>query len=87
MPDDSQPGRGLLGLQGVGMVVCCGIPVLLGAGIAVGAAGLALGSGLVAAAGISLGVWAWRRHQTGGPSCDHPAPGRPSGVSGDADSE
>lgn len=86
MPDKARPGRGLLGLLGVGMVVCCGIPVLLGAGIAVGAAGLALGSGLVVAAGIAVGVAGWRRHQPGTPSCDHPAPGGSTGVSGDPDS-
>ncbi|MGH2477932.1 MAG: hypothetical protein ACRDIL_22005 [Candidatus Limnocylindrales bacterium] len=83
---DSQPGRGLLGLLGVGMVVCCGIPVLLGAGIAFGAAGFALGSGLVVAAGIAVGVAGWRRHQAGTPSCDRTAPGGPSGLPGEADS-
>jgi len=46
------------------MVVCCGLPVLLGAGFAIGAAGLALGSGLVVAAGIALVLWGWRRRQT-----------------------
>ncbi len=62
MPNDSRYGW-LVGVLGVSMVVCCGLPVLLGAGIAVGAAGLALGSGLVVVAGALLGVWGWRRHR------------------------
>lgn len=63
MSDSRESNGGLLGLLGVGMVVCCGLPVLLGTGIAIGAAGLALGSGLVAGAGITVGVWGWRRRQ------------------------
>jgi len=62
MSNDRKFG-GLVGVLGVSMVVCCGLPVLLGAGIAVGAAGLALGSGLVVVAGALLGVWGWRRHR------------------------
>ena len=45
------------------VVVCCSLPLLLGAGITVGAAGLALGSGLVVAAGVVLAVWGWRRYR------------------------
>ena len=45
------------------VVVCCSLPLLLGAGITVGAAGLALGSGLVVAAGAVLAVWGWRRYR------------------------
>ena len=56
MSNDSKFG-GLVGVLGVTMAVCCGLPVLLGASIAVGAAGLALGSGLVVVAGALLGVW------------------------------
>ena len=44
-------------------VVCCTLPLLLGAGITLGAAGLALGSGLAVAAGAVLAVWGWRRHR------------------------
>jgi len=62
--DDRESTGGLFGLLGVGMVACCGLPVLLGAGFAIGAAGLALGSGLVVAAGIALVLWGWRRRQT-----------------------
>ena len=46
------------------VVVCCSLPLLLGAGITLGAAGLALGSGLAVAAGAVLAVWGWRRHRT-----------------------
>lgn len=63
MPDNREPTRGMLGLLGAGMVVCCGIPLLLGAGIAVSAAGLAVGSGILVVPGLALGVWAWRRHR------------------------
>lgn len=73
MPNDRKFG-GLVGLLGVSMAVCCGLPVLLGAGIAVGVAGLALGSGLVVAAGAVLGVWGWRRHR-GARDCEVPHSG------------
>ncbi len=45
------------------MIVCCSLPLLLGAGITLGAAGLALGSGLAAAAAAVLAVWGWRRYR------------------------
>lgn len=70
MSNDRKFG-GLVGLLGVSITVCCGLPVLLGAGIAVGAAGLALGSSLVVAAGAALGVWGWRRHR-GARDCEVP---------------
>lgn len=73
MSNDSKFG-GLVGVLGVSMAVCCGLPVLLGAGIAVGAAGLALGSGLVVVAGAVLGVWGWRRHRAAR-GCELPHPG------------
>jgi hypothetical protein len=79
MSDNRESNGGLLGLLGVGMVVCCGLPLLLGAGIAIGAAGLALGSSLIAAAGITLGVWGWRRRQVA-QNCPLPKPGRSAGT-------
>lgn len=82
MSNHRESTGGLLGLVGVGVVVCCGLPVLLGAGIAIGAAGLALGSGLVVAAGIALGMWGWRRHQTA-QTCHLPESGRRASASGD----
>lgn len=63
MPDNRESTGGMLGLLGAGMVVCCGLPLLLGAGIAVSAAGLAAGSSILVVAGIALGVWAWRRRR------------------------
>lgn len=73
MSNDRKLG-GLVGVLGVSMAVCCGLPVLLGAGIAVSAAGLALDSGLVVAAGAVLGVWGWRRHRARH-DCELPHPG------------
>ena len=75
MTDKRESTRGMFGLLGVGIAVCCGLPVLLGAGIAIGAAGLALGSSLVIAAGIAITVWAWRRHQAA-QHCRRPQPPR-----------
>jgi hypothetical protein len=62
---------GLWGLVGVGVVACCGLPVLLAGGIAIGAAGVALGSGLVVAAGAALAVWGWRRRRSA--HCEPPS--------------
>jgi len=73
MSEKRESTRGLFSLLGVGIAVCCGLPVLLGAGIALGAAGLALGSSLVIAAGIALAIWGWRRHQTA-QHCQDPEP-------------
>lgn len=72
MSQNGDRAGGLLGLFGVGMVVCCGLPILLAGGIAIGAAGLALGSGFVVAAGTALAVWGWRRRHHSG-RCDLPA--------------
>lgn len=64
---------GLLGLVGVGIFVCCGLPVLLGAGIAIGVAGIVAGSSLLVLAGGALAAWGWRRRQA--TRCDaRPAP-------------
>jgi hypothetical protein len=78
MSNNREPTGGLLGLLGVGMVVCCGLPLLLGAGIAISAAGLAMGSGLVVALGVAAAVWVWRRRQIA-EHCDLPdvEPSRP----------
>lgn len=72
MSENREPSGGYLGLLGVGMVVCCGLPLLLGAGIAVSAAGIALGSGLIVALGAAAAVWGWRRRQNAD-HCDVPA--------------
>ncbi len=53
--------RGLAGLLAVGLGVCCGFPLLLGAGLGV-AAGLALGSAMVVASGLIAGlIWSYHR--------------------------
>jgi hypothetical protein len=48
--------RELGGLAAVGIAVCCGLPTLLGAGAPGTAAGIVLGSTLVAAIGLTTAV-------------------------------
>lgn len=58
----------MAGLAAVGVGVCCGLPVLLGAGALGAAAGMALGSLLVAAVGLAvsgLGLLRWRLRRPG----------------------
>jgi len=67
---------GLIALGVVGMGVCCGLPVLLSAGLLGAAAGIGLGSWLVIAAGLLVAAvgaarWYQRRNQ---PACDTPEP-------------
>jgi hypothetical protein len=45
------------------MAACCGIPLLLGTGIAVGAIGIVLGSGALVAVGAALAFWSRRRRR------------------------
>lgn len=52
------------------VVVCCTLPLLLGAGMTLGTAGLALGSGLAVAAGAVFAVWGRRRYRAAR-SCEH----------------
>jgi hypothetical protein len=75
MSQNRESTGGLLGLLGVAMLVCCGLPILLAGGIAIGAAGLALGSGVFVAAGIALAGWGWR-HRHNAQRCDLPASDR-----------
>ena len=84
MSDDRAYMGGLFGLLGVGVVVCCGLPVLLGVGFVLGTAGLALGSGLVVIASIALGVWGWRCRQTA-QCCELPELGYRAGPSSGGD--
>ncbi len=65
MSNDRKAAAGGFAALVTSMVACCSLPLLLGAGITLGAAGLALGSGLIAAAGADLAVWGWRRHRAG----------------------
>ncbi len=76
MPNDQKAAAGGLAAIISGAVVCCSLPLLLGAGVTLGAAGLALGSGVAVAAGAVLAVWGWRRHRAAR-SCEvGPAAGR-----------
>jgi hypothetical protein len=57
----------MAGLAAVGLGVCCGLPLVLGAGALSAAAGIAVGSSLVAAIGVALGVIGvvrWRRRRS-----------------------
>ena len=58
---------GLLALLAA-VAVCCGLPLLLGAGLALSAVGLAVGSGAIIA-GAALAVWGWRRRQHAERAC------------------
>jgi hypothetical protein len=64
--------RELAGLAAVGLTVCCGLPVLLGAGALSAAIGIALGSTFVAVLGVAVGIFGlqrWRHRQ----ACQHRA--------------
>lgn len=66
MPANREPTGGLVGVAAVGLAVCCGLPILLGAGIAIGAAGLVAGSAAAIAMGAALAAWGWRRRRSRG---------------------
>jgi hypothetical protein len=60
------------GLAAVGLAACCGLPLPFGAGSLSAAVGLAVGSGLVLLAGITMAAvgWVrWRRRRRP-PTCD-----------------
>ena len=60
-------GGAVAGLAVVGLVVCCGLPVLLSVGAGITIAGLGLRSWALAAAGFAaaaLGVVRFRRHRS-----------------------
>lgn len=62
---ESRP-RELAGLAAVALGVCCGLPLLLGAGVLGAATGIALGSTLAVAAGLTVaavGLIRWRRRR------------------------
>jgi mercuric ion transport protein len=57
----------MAGLAAVGCGVCCGLPVLLGAGALGATAGVLLGSWLVAGIGVAAGAFGfvrWRRRRS-----------------------
>ncbi len=66
MGNERDSTAGLVGLLGLGVAVCCGLPVLLGAAVTVGVVGLAIGSAVLVAAGASLGLWGWCRRRRRG---------------------
>lgn len=71
MPTEGSPrggevaGPAALGLTALGLVVCCGLPVLLSIGAGITIAGIGLRSGLLGLAGlivvVAAGVWRHRR--------------------------
>lgn len=63
MSQDDRSGASVLGLAGVAMAVCCGLPLLVGAGIALSAVGLALGSVVIVLGGAGMALWGWRRRR------------------------
>jgi len=54
---------GVFGLLATSLSLCCGIPILLGTGVLVGVAGLAVGSLIVVTAGIAIALWALGRRR------------------------
>lgn len=61
MVDERDSSSGVLGLAAVAIGLCCGLPILLAAGVALGAAGLVIGSSAVIAVAFVLALWGWRR--------------------------
>lgn len=59
--ENSRSAGSLFGLLVASMALCCGLPFLAGAGIVLGVAGLALGSGVAVIAAAAFALWGWRR--------------------------
>lgn len=63
----SESPLGLAALAAVGLGACCGVPLLLAAGVTVTVAGLGIGSWVVIVVGlgvaVSVAVWNRRRYQ------------------------
>ena len=65
-----KPGGAVAGLAAVGLVVCCGLPVLLSVGAGITIAGLGLRSWALAAAGlaaVALGIVRFRGRRSCAP--------------------
>jgi hypothetical protein len=73
--DDHESPAGAPGIAVAAVGVCCGLPLLLAAGVAVGAV---LGSAVVAAAGSAVAAWGWRRDRWGAGTCDAAGRGEPA---------
>jgi len=61
--EDDPTAAGVFGLLATSLSLCCGIPILLGTGVLVGAAGLAVGSFIVVTAGIAVALWGLGRRR------------------------
>ena len=57
----SERPAGLAALGAVGLGVCCGLPVLLGAGALTAAVAITVGSAALALVGVLLGAVGFRR--------------------------
>lgn len=70
MADKNDPSVGMLGGVAVALGLCCGLPLLLASGIAIGVSGFAVGSGVLIAVGIAVAVWALRRRRRNAAACE-----------------
>jgi hypothetical protein len=70
---DDDASSGMIAVLAGGLSLCCGLPLLFGASIAIGTAGVVVGSVLLVAAAAVLGTWGWRRRRrTTNCELDHP---------------
>ena len=79
-----KPAGALVGFAAVGMVACCGLPLLLSLGAGITIAGFGLRSWVLAAAGLialAIGIVRFRPHR----SCAPAPPANRTGSTGDAD--
>lgn len=74
MAEKNDSSVGVLGGVAVMLGLCCGLPVLLASGIAIGVGGFAVGSGVLIAIGIAVAVWALRRRRRNATSCETNVP-------------
>ncbi len=73
----------LAGLAAAGLAVCCGLPVLLGAGAVGATVGFAVGSSFFAAVGVIVSVVGWRRWRQWRACCAEQIAERASAASGE----
>ncbi len=78
---ERRPGE-MAGLAATGLAVCCGLPLLLGAGAVGATVGIAVGSTFIAAVGVIVGVFGWRRWRHRRACLTEQAPERASAASG-----
>lgn len=80
MAGKNDPSVGVHGGVAVMLGLCCGLPVLLASGIAIGVSGFAVGSGVLIAIGIAVAVWALRRRRRNAAACDTDSPSESTDV-------